>query len=72
MNERHFRLDVSSAWENIARDCGSSDGEGATDHLEQIFFTLLDIMEDDDLRERVNKFDPELKRIALDELKKYG
>lgn len=71
MDEKQFRYDVCQAWENIARDCGSVDGEGATTHLEQIFFTLLDVV-DDDLRERVNAFDPELKRIALDELKKYG
>lgn len=71
MDERRFRYDVRDAWEGIARDCGSEDGEGATDHLEQVFFALLDLV-DDDLRDRVNDFDPELKRIALDELRKYG
>ena len=70
-HERQFRLDVCEAWENIAHDCGSEDGEGASAHLEQVFFQLLDIV-DADLRERVNDFDPELERIALDELKKYG
>lgn len=71
VDEKRFRQDVCAAWEQIASDCGSQDGEGAGDHLEQVFFTLLDMV-DGDLRDLVNDFDPELKRIARDELKKYG
>lgn len=70
-DERQFRDDVCTAWENIASDCGSKDGEGALDHLEQIFFALLDIV-DGDIRYLVGGFHPELKMIARDELKKYG
>lgn len=73
MDERKFRDAVSRAWEEIAPDCGSTDGEGALDHLEAIFFHLgEDSSLDRDTRDRVLRFDPELKRWAREELKKYG
>lgn len=72
-NERDFRDSVSWAWEGIARDCGSVDGEGAVDHLEQVFFQLIDDPTlDDETQEKVRNFDDVLVDWARSELKKYG
>jgi hypothetical protein len=73
ITERDFKCAVAAAWEGLASDCGSQDGEGAVDHLESIFFALAEDPDlDPETRSRVERFEPELKRWALAELKKYG
>lgn len=73
VREHDFKRAVRQAWEQIAVDCGSVDGEGAMDHLEQIFFTLDGSnLIDEETQRDVRRFDPELKKWALEALKDYG
>lgn len=73
ISDTDFQWAVRHAWEGIASDAGSVDGEGALDHIEAIFFALLDSPElDEETRERVNSFDPHLKMLAREALKSYG
>ena len=73
MNENIFKQAVSSAWEDISQDVGSEDGCGALNHLEAIFFRLQESSElDKETLKLVSVFDPELKRLAREALKKYG
>lgn len=73
MNTNHFKAAVCLAWEEIAQDAGSEDGEGAVNHLEVIFFRLQESSElDKETLKRVCAADPELKQIARVALKKYG
>jgi hypothetical protein len=73
-DEKSFRQAVCIAWELIALDCGSVDGEGATDNIEQVFFQVQHASPelDDATLARVGRLDPELVKIAKEELKRYG
>ena len=70
--EDKFKRTVCTVWEGIATDCGSQDGEGAIDNIESIFFSLEHKRFDKATLERIKKFDPELKKLAITALKKYG
>jgi len=67
-----FQDKVMEVWEQIALDCGSVDGEGAVDHVEQVFFALCDADLDAKTLARVRRFDASLKEEALVVLRTYG
>ena len=74
MEKKKFKQAVAVAWEQISTDAGEPDGCNAVNHLEVVFYHMVEEYRgvDQEMYEKIRGFDPELVQWAKEELKTYG